>query len=265
MNNLSTDTEKWAKELEVAKGIAYEAGEIMRKYFDGDQQLEKKEDGSPVTIADKEINSMVIKSLSEKFPEDGVVGEEESTAEYGEGRRWICDPIDGTWAFITGVPTCMFSLALVEDGVPVVGVAYDPFLDRLYYATIHSGAYCNDTKIYVSDRKLEDGVIAIADSLSKIRKSKFSYLDNILSRNLKTVPLNGAVYKGCLVATGRLVGYLSEYINTHDVAAAHLITEEAGGKVTSFSGDKLDYKKSFKGAVFSNKVTHQDILDLLKD
>src|SRR3990170_3369867 len=78
------------------------------------KSLSKKEN-SQVTIADKLINSLVIERLVTEFPNDGVIGEEESNTEYGAGRKWFCDPIDGTNAYIWGVPTAMFSLALVVD------------------------------------------------------------------------------------------------------------------------------------------------------
>ena len=94
----------------------------MRQYFDIDQEGEWKDDGTPVTIADTAINRLVIERIVEAFPEDGVIGEEESNTEYGMGRKWFCDPIDGTKAYTWGVATAMFSLGLVVDGVPVAGV-----------------------------------------------------------------------------------------------------------------------------------------------
>src|SRR5437868_351607 len=103
----------YSKELNAANEIAFKAGKIMLEYFDGDQQVDTKSDNSPVTIADKLINSMVIEELAKHFPEDGVIGEEESTTDYGPGRKWFCDPIDGTIGYIWGTPTSMFSLALV--------------------------------------------------------------------------------------------------------------------------------------------------------
>ncbi|MBU6501056.1 MAG: hypothetical protein KGJ89_02930 [Patescibacteria group bacterium] len=114
----------YTKELFAAKDIAKEAGVIMRKYFDEDQHIEIKKDNTQVTIADKLINSLVIQRLAKAFPSDGVIGEEESTAEYGGGRKWFCDPIDGTAAYIWGVPTAMFSLGLVLDGRPVIPSAH---------------------------------------------------------------------------------------------------------------------------------------------
>src|ERR1700733_14684688 len=101
------------KELEVATAIAKEAGVIMLKYFEDDQQVELKKDKTHVTIAENLINSLAIERLSKAFPDDGIIGEEESTSDYGMGRKWFCDPIDGTAAYVRSTPTAMFSLALV--------------------------------------------------------------------------------------------------------------------------------------------------------
>ena len=130
-------THDYTKELAVAKQIAREAGEIMRYYFFAtDMCVETKEDSSPVTEADIKINSLVIERLATAFADDGVIGEEQSTATYGTGRRWGCDPIDGTKGFIWGAPTAMFSLGLVVDGTPVLGVCYESIVDELYWAVV---------------------------------------------------------------------------------------------------------------------------------
>ena len=252
----------WNEELEFAKKLAHEAGAIMLEYFDNEKKEEDKADGTIVTIADKVINSLVIERLSEVFPDDGIIGEEQSNSEYGYGRKWICDPIDGTWAFVTGVPTFMFSLALVIDGVPVLGVAYDPILDKLYSATKNGGAYCNNKRIQVSQKTTSNGILAVTGSIKKMQE-KNSYVKEVLSREIKFVSVNGAVFKACLVASGRCIAYIGESLNPHDVAATHIITEEAGGKVTDFSGKVLDYKKHFSDTIISNGVVHEEIIDLV--
>lgn len=260
MNDVNTIN--FNEELKVAKKLAYEAGEIILEYFDNDKKEEDKADGTIVTIADKAINSIVIDRLGEIFPSDGIIGEEQSNTEYGYGRKWVCDPIDGTWAFVTGVPTFMFSLALVIDGVPVLGVAYDPILDKLYTATKNCGAYCNEKRIQVSQKNMSNGILAVTGSIKKMQEGN-PYTKEVLKRGIKFVSVNGAVFKACLVASGRCIAYIGESLNPHDVAATHIITEEAGGKVTDFSGKVLDYKKHFSDVIISNGVVHEEIIELV--
>lgn len=251
------------KELRVAKEIALKAGEIMRRYFYADQEKVIKDDGTPLTIADTTINRMVIEELAKEFPEDGVIGEEESTTEYGMGRKWICDPIDGTKAYTWGVPTAMFSLALVVDGVPQVGVAYDPFLDLMYCAVKGQGAYCNDKPIKVSTKQLHEGTISITGNLRELWKNPTNLME-LAKRSKSVALLSGAVYRGCLIARGKFVGYVMKYLNAHDVAAIHVIIEEAGGKITGLDGESLDYSKPFHGAIMSNDIVHDEIVEIMK-
>lgn len=250
------------RELEVAKAIAYESGEVMRQYFYGDQQLTIKEDGSPLTIADTTINSLVIERLASAFPDDGVIGEEESTTEYGMGRKWFCDPIDGTKAFTWGVPTAMFSLGLVVDGKPELGVCYEPVTDQLYWATRGTGAFCNGNQIYINDQSLEEGVMATISDHRRIR-TEAPYLDELIERGVRMAAFSGAVAKAVRVAEGRFVGYLEEYLNAHDIAAVHVIVEEAGGQISTLDGQPIDYSRPMKGAVVGNQKVHQELLDIV--
>ena len=250
-------------EVEVAKSIALMAGDIMREYFWADQGREIKEDGTPLTIADTMINSVVIRELAEHFPNDIVIGEEESTGDYSMGRRWFCDPIDGTKAFTWGVPTAMFSLALVVDGKPVLGVCYEPMLDVLYYAVQGGRAYRNDDEIHVNIADLSTGILGTISSQWRIR-NEASYLDPLLENHDEMAAFSGAVAKIVRVAEGRFVGYIEELANAHDIAAAQVILEAAGGVITSLHGEPLDYSKPFKGIVSSNTIVHNELVTICR-
>ena len=253
----------YTKELEVATNIARQAGDIMREYFWADQQITMKDDRSPLTIADTMINSMVIDQLRAAFPDDGVVGEEESTAGYGMGRRWVCDPIDGTKAFTVRVPTAMFSLALVVDGQPVVGVAYEPMLDQLYTAVSGQGSYRNGERLHVNVNHLDEGVLATTSSHFRFR-TKAPFLDPLLDRHVPLTVAGGAVMACVQVANGNYAGYVEELANLHDVAAGHIIVVEAGGKVTDPFGQLLNYTAPHKGALLSNGVLHNELTEIIR-
>lgn len=255
---------RFQQELETAKIIAKQAGSIMLEYFDADQQKEIKQDGTPVTIADKLINTMVIDELRRVFPNDIVIGEEESTGGYGMGRRWFCDPIDGTKGYTWGTPTAMFSLGLVIDGMAVLGVAYDPFLDRLYYAVKGGGTFCNDQPIRVSKLSLREGVVAIGSSARELRRG-LPYLDTLLDNSIQTAVFSGAVYKMMLVARGKAVGYTEALVNAHDMAASHVIVEEAGGTISDMRGNTYDYTRPFRGTIVSNGVVHDELVAIINE
>lgn len=249
-------------ELATAKQIAAEAGEIMRRYFRADQQRVIKDDGTPLTIADTTINRMVIERLEAVFPEDGIIGEEESTADYGMGRKWFCDPIDGTKAFTWSVPTAMFSLGLVVDGRPVMGVCYEPMLDRLYWAVAGQGAYCNDQKLAVNQAELANGVLAISSSPSDYRSG--GVMARLIESGVTSAVFSGAVYKSSAVADGRFMGYVETKVNAHDMAAIQVVVEEAGGRVTDLRGNEYDYTQPFRGTLVSNGLVHDELLGIIE-
>ncbi|MEI8061937.1 MAG: inositol monophosphatase [bacterium] len=251
------------KELETIKDITHEAGKIMLHYFDEDLHIETKEDKSLVTIADKLINTMVIKRLTEVFPEDGVIGEEESTSEYGMGRKWVCDPIDGTAGYIWGTPTAMFSLALVLDGKPVVGGAYDPYLDKMYVGVEGTQSLCNDKPIKVSDLDMKTGTIGLTGNLRKL--STADYFKKLNENKINVASFSGAVYKACLVAKGKFAGFIEIGAGAHDLAAVHVIVQGAGGKITAVDGSALDYSKKFRGTIISNGVVHDELVAYCKE
>lgn len=253
------------QELEFAKRLALEAGEVMRKYFGASPDFEFKEDDTIVTIADKEINQMVIDKIAEKYPEDGVDGEEQSY-EKDSDRLWVCDPIDGTNPFAMELAVSVFSLALVIDGAPKLGVVYDFTSDKLYYAQLGSGAFCNEQKILVSKGGLApksrvnfdwwaDAEYDVITPLTQLSKDKKVYL---LSPGSTT-------HAAALVAKGDFVA--SVFPGTKgknvDIAAVKVIVEEAGGKVTDLFGNQQRYDRDIKGAIVSNGLVHDGIVEYI--
>lgn len=140
-----------------AIGLAKKAGKIIRANFVLGMAKQIKKDGSPVTKTDLAINSMVIRDVEKHYPGHAILGEEESHPIKGAEYVWVCDPVDGTIPFSKGVPTCMFSLALTHRGLPILGVAYDAFMDRMFFAEKGKGAFLNGKRVHVSGHKTPKG------------------------------------------------------------------------------------------------------------
>lgn len=246
---------EYQKEYEFAKRIARRAGEIMKQYYRTDQQVERKHDNSPVTIADKTINSFLIEEVQREFPEHGVLGEEES---WNNGRynMWVCDPIDGTRMYSYHIPISMFSLAYVVDGEPVVSVCYNPWTDDLYEARKGGGAWRNGKKISVASQNPEVVGTWVNDFRGKAA-------DLILEKGWHPTLLYPFVFKGCLIAEGSLSGQATRLNSTHDAAAVVLLVQEAGGRVTDINGNIQRYDSPMNGCVMSNGVIHEELLDLI--
>jgi myo-inositol-1(or 4)-monophosphatase len=251
--------------LEFAKELAREAGDIMLKYFTPDVQQHYKADKTLVTIADEEINQMVIKRVEEAYPEHTVLGEEASNDKLNEF-AWVCDPIDGTNPFAKGLPVSTFSLALTKNGQPVVGVIMDPFTNGLYSPFQGGGAHLNDQMIKVSDKELGYHSVIHVDWWPSAEIDTWGAMHRLAKEtSVYTLSIGSVVRASSLVASGKFdaavfPGTKGKFM---DIAAAKVIVEEAGGKVTDLFGNEQRYDRDIKGAVVSNGVCHQQILDAL--
>lgn len=250
--------------LEFAKNIALYAGNIMLKYFKEENGSTYKRDKTIVTLADTEINSYLIAQVKEKYPGHSVDGEEE---QFGKSNKvWVCDPVDGTAMYARHIPVAVFSLALVIDGVPQIGVIYDPFTDSMYSAIKGHGAYKNNVIIKVNDFNLEDvKTICHCDMWSKASYNICKVYENLSKKTM----LNdiGSIARACsCVSSGDYT--LAIFTGTNhkncDVAAAKVIVEEAGGKVTDLFGNEQRYDESINGAIISNGIVHDEVVDVVK-
>ncbi len=243
--------------------LAARAGEIMRAHFRPGAEFRTKADGSPVTAADEAVNSMVLDAVRDGFPADGVIGEEGSSPPGSSDRVWVCDPIDGTMPFTLGVPTSMFSLALVVDGEPVLGVLYDPVLDRLYEAERGSGARVNGDRLSVSDAGLAGSIVSLPVARYGLTDNAALLADGI-SRGLRVLAVGAITYECALVASGQLTACVFAGESVWDVAAVAVIVEEAGGRVTAIDGGPQRYDGPVRGALVSNGRAHADLVDLVR-
>lgn len=246
--------------LDFAVSIAKEAKKINEKYFGKAMESGYKNDKTVVTIADKEINEYLIKRVKEVYPEHAVDGEEEK---FGDSDyKWVCDPIDGTAMFARGIPTSVFSLALVIDGVSTVGVVYDVFTDNLYTAIKGEGAYRNGVKIHVSDIELND--MRCVCHYDMWPSCKYNIYDVIkeLGKKAYFVSIGSIIRASVAVASGEFVACIfpGTVGKNCDIAAVKVIVEEAGGRVTNFYNEDDRYDQAINGAVISNGVVHDEII-----
>lgn len=254
------------KYLELAKEIAEGSADIALKYFGFDTQETWKSDNTPLTQADTEINTFVIKMIEERYPEHSVKGEEESNIKDGSRYVWICDPIDGTMPYSCGLPIFTFSLALVdqEDGQPIVGIVNDPVMKNMYWAYKGGGAYRNGKKITVSTSDTLKNTYVNSDGAGDaFGLSNIDLYKTLRDEGAKVMKLMSVVYGGIQVANGKFSGTVFFGPYAHDVAALKILTEEAGGKVTDLRGNQRRYDEDGVGCVLSNGILHQKILDCI--
>jgi len=253
------------KELAFAKELAAKARTTALKYYKTNLEFETKEDASPVTIADKEVNDMVIRSVQAEFPEHGVLGEEQSWHEE-RSLLWVCDPIDGTIAFSMGEPTFMFSLALVKDGEPMVAVAADLASGTVFSAVKGSGSFADDKPIHVSNHPMNMSWLVFPTNLMWLYEGKAMY-QALAKAAYQTNIVHGGVFKGMLVAQGLADAAIwPETIHPWDMAAVKLIVDEAGGKFTDRNDKQHRFDQELSGGVIiSNGVIHNELLEIVNN
>ena len=218
--------------VELARG----AGDITLKHFRQRPETSTKADGSYVTIADREAESYLRRQIGERFPEDGVLGEEEGEREGRSGRRWIVDPIDGTFAFVHGVPFYGVLIALEIDGDPVLGVVNIPALNELVSAAKGCGCFLNGEPARVSHTESVSDALLLATDFAACARCGFGHVAELLQQRAKSSRTWGDCYGYVLVATGRADVMLDPVMNLWDCAPLLPIMEEAGGTFTDWRG-----------------------------
>jgi myo-inositol-1(or 4)-monophosphatase len=185
-----------------------------------------------VTDYDKAIERYLKKELSEFLPQARFLGEEEDTEEkIDQGYAFIVDPIDGTTNFIKHFSHSAVSIALANQGEPVVGVVYNPYLKEVFWAEKGRGAWLNGERIHVSSRRLQDGIFLFGSTPydKSLMEKTFSAVQTIFSHSLDCRRSGSAALDMCYAACGRCELYFEAMISPWDYAAGYLILLEAGG------------------------------------
>lgn len=253
----------YEKELAFAKDLAKVAGGMIRDNFGLETEATWKSDHTPLTTTDIAINQLVIERVQATFAGDGVLGEEASY-EAGRGRLWVVDPIDGTMPFTLGAPLSTFLLSLVVDGQPVLGIIYDPYLDRMFWAAKGHGTFLNKKQLHVSDEDtLTNNFLILSTRMGDGHKSVGELFNVLEDIKCKAFNFRSFGYGSAFVAAGRAVGAILGVPNTWDAVATKIIVEEAGGKVTDINGNERRYDGPGDGLLASNGKLHGKLLELL--
>ena len=219
--------------LDEAVELTREAGQLTLNWFnDHDLSVRRKDDGSPVTDADKAAESFLREALAKRFPGDAVIGEEFPEEQGTSGRTWIIDPIDGTRSFVRGVPLYTTLLALFDQHGPAIGVAAVPPLDEAVWAGRGLGAYHNGRRCQVSPQTELSRSYLSASGFEWWPEGVFDRVSRTGAR-LRTW---GDGYGYVLVATGRVEAMIDPGLNVWDIAPMLVIIPEAGGRITQWNG-----------------------------
>ena len=239
--------------------IAREAGQIMLE-ASKPKIMEKAGHANFCTETDEKIQAFLIEKLGQVLPEAEFLGEEDGQDVFkekmGRGYLFVIDPIDGTSNFIYGYRPSVVSIALLKEGRPYIGVVYNPFDDEMYHAMAGQGAYMNGDKIMSSDAPLSDSLAVFGTSpyYVELQERTFDIARKLLPQCVDLRRSGTAAWDLCCVASGKCGLYFEMRLQLWDYAAAALIAEEAGCRVTDMDGNPLPYNAPSPAVCISRGV-----------
>ncbi len=262
---MDIDSSQLDKRLALARGIAVEAGDLTLTYFRSDRYVvERKDDDSPVTRADREAEQLMRRRIEREFPDDAIMGEEFEPRVGTSGFRWILDPIDGTKSFICGVPLYGTLVAVEYDSSSVIGVIHIPALSETVYAGDGRGAWYGRGKrpakaAHVSSCDTLANGLFVTSQVDSFAQRDAGPVFHDLQRRASITRTWGDCYGYLLIATGRAEVMVDPIMNLWDAAALAPILREAGGRFTDWAGSDSIYHGEGIG---SNGRLHDEVLQV---
>lgn len=263
---------------EIAVEAALKGGEILNQHRGRVKHIGYKDEVNLVTEVDKLSEESILRIIKRNFPDYAILTEEsEESIPDGEKSksiyRWVIDPLDGTTNYAHDFPMYCVSIALEKGGEIILGVVYNPNLDELFVAEKGKGAFLSKGSYHTEDKQkisvspteeLSQSLLATGFPYD-IRKTKIDNLDHFANfyKKAQAVRRGGsAALDLCYLAMGRFDGFWELKLHPWDTAAGKLIVEEAGGKVTDFSGGPFNIY--LKEILASNGKIHQQMIEVLR-
>lgn len=247
--------------LDTILAITEEAAGIPRQFFRQGVDVVQKDNETPVTVADRETESFIREAIAEHFPDHAILGEEFGSTSGESEYQWIIDPIDGTRAFISGLPLFGMLVGLLERGRPIAGVVRMPALDEVYYGS-SAGAFLNGERMSVSRAaSLSEAFLYInePDKIMRDASGVFGRL-NAAGRDRRFCY---DCYPHMLVAAGHVDACIDYDLQPYDYLPLVPVIEAAGGVISDWRGRPLGMVSDERVVSAATPSLHADLLDLL--
>ena len=226
--------------------------------------LEYKGSNDLVSYVDKNAEEILVSGLQKLLPSATFITEEGTVAAEEHTWQWVIDPLDGTTNFVHGIPVYSISIALMENGVPVLGVVNDVNRQECFHAYRGGGSFCNDEEIAVAPVSLlKDSVLATGYPQIKFDRlpDYLAILGECMQRTHGIRRLGSAALDLAYVACGRVSAFFEHNLNIYDVAAGVVLVQQAGGMISDFSGG--DNFLRGREILAANEV-HKELLEVIQ-
>ena len=248
---------------------ATEAGALVLKHYFASSSLKvsnKEGLNNLVTEADHASEKAIIETIRECYPDHQILCEESGEYVMDSEYKWIIDPIDGTVNYAHGIPICCVSVAVEKNGSMILGAVYNPLLKEFFVAEKGKGACLNGERIYVSkqtDVNRSCIVTGFPYTYLDMPNGPLEVFDRFIRRGVPVRRLGSAAIDLCWVAAGRFDGFYEHKLQPWDSAAGFLMVEEAGGKLSDFSGN--DYSVYQPQILATNGIIHEEMLNWINN
>ena len=242
--------------------IARFAAKAAMGYFRGPLGTQFKDDASPVTQADRGVETLVRDYLTQHFPDHGIFGEEHGIEGAGKREMWIIDPIDGTRSFLSGHPLFGFLLGHLIDGIPQIGVIGMPALDEIFLGVKGDGAALNGAPIRCSTQTDLDQAILYINEGEKIYAAH-PQIFAALTQAGQTRRFSYDCYPHALLAAGHVDAVVDYDLQPYDYLPLMVVIQEAGGIITDWEGKPLTLDSDGKVLSAATPQIHAQLLAMV--
>lgn len=246
--------------------VSKEAGEIIRKGFKSNISIEFKTDASNiVTNIDKASEKIITDFIKKEYPNHTIIAEETGLNEKNSEYKWIIDPLDGTTNFAHGLPIFSISIGVQKNEETIYGVIYDVMRDKVFSAEKGSGAFENNVKIKVSENSNLSESLLVTGFPYEVKNNyeeAIIHFTTFLKKPRAVRRLGSAAIDFCFVANGVFDGFWESKLNSWDVCAGLILVEEAGGKISNYSGNPVTVNSP--NFLATNGKVHSQMIEVLK-
>ena len=255
---------KLDSDIALACRLADAAAEAIRPYFRAGLESERKDDATPVTLADRAAEEAMRRILAAEVPRDSVHGEEMGATTGSSGRTWVLDPIDGTTAFLAGRPIFGTLIALVVEGWPVLGVLDQPILrERWIGATGRATALNGKPARTRACRSLADASLATTGPHYFDDHDGAHFMSLAAKTDHRRMIMGGDCYNYAMLASGHIDVVCEANLKLHDWAALVPIVEGAGGTMCDWNGDPLHAASDGHVLALGDPARMEDVVEAL--
>lgn len=245
-----------------ARRLADESGQVIRRYYRSGYEVEIKDDESPVTIADRQAEEVMRSAIEKAYPAHGILGEEHGHTQPDAEYQWVLDPIDGTKSFVAGTYLFGTLIALVKEGVPILGVINNPIVND-FLLGVGGQTWLNGAPVRVSNATTVDDAFLVTTSHTDCHAYRNGPAYETLIQQSKRYRTWGDCHGYHLVATGGVEIMADPILNYWDLMAMIPIIQGAGGTITDWYGNDVLLKKGEAGAVATNGHLHEEVIAIL--